>query len=150
MCAASEVGRCGSRCACRVPQLYWSAQVRPARGDKGVSFSVLRTERGLRGLSRQGAITEQELELLMHNAALSETQRHHAVLEWMLVLMVNAQRTGLLQGDVAMQMRLLEEATKLRAVCASITDDAAARMVCHVMRMPTALMRTPIAKLGAG
>jgi len=122
--------------------LFWSAQVRPARGDKGVSFSVLRTERGLRELSQRGALTKREFELLMHNMALSETQRHHAVLEWLLVLVVNAQRTGVLQGDVAMKMRFLEEACKLRAVCASITDDAAARMPLSYVHLVQLLVDT--------
>ena len=167
--------------------LFWAGQLRPARADKGVSFSVLRTERGLEELLARDALTQQEYDLLVHNPAyapratrhaparrhsgaavqrsasprvplpppapphrathlpcpcpcvhvpmsrrrarrLAETQRHHAVLEWILVRFVTARRAGLLTGGVGMESRFLEEACKLRAVCASITDDAAARM----------------------
>ena len=34
-------------------------QVRPARGDNSVSYSLLRTERGLKGLLSRGALTEE-------------------------------------------------------------------------------------------
>ena len=36
-------------------------QVRPARGDKGVSFSVLRTELGLKALLKRKALTQRQV-----------------------------------------------------------------------------------------
>ena len=44
------------------------------------------------------ALTQQEHDLLVYNPALAETQRHHAVLEWILVRFVTAKRAGLLTG----------------------------------------------------
>ena len=41
---------------------------------------------------------------------------------------VEARRVGELHGGVGFDTRFLEEGCKLRATCASITDDAAARM----------------------
>jgi len=108
--------------------LFWAGQVRPARGDSGVSFSVLRTERGLAALLERNALTKVEHDLLVDNAALSETQRCHAVLEWIVARFVHALRAGQLVGGVGLETRFLEEACKLRATCASIADDAAARM----------------------
>ena len=108
--------------------LFWAGQVRPARGDKGVSYSALRTERGLRALLSRHALTQQEHDLLVDNPALPETQRHAAVLEWIVTRFVHAKRDGLLLGGVGFEIRLLEESCKLRAVCASIADDASARM----------------------
>jgi len=108
--------------------LFWAGQVRPARGDLGVSVSVLRTERGLKALLARDALTKQEHDLLVDNPALSETQRCHAVLEWMVTRFVHARRAGLLDGGVGLESRFLEESCKLRATCASIVDDAAARM----------------------
>jgi hypothetical protein len=108
--------------------LFWAGQVRPARGDEGVSLSVLRTEIGLEALRERGALTAKEHALLVHNPALTETGRFSAVLEWIVTRFVDAQRGGLLHGSVALEARFLEEACKLRATTASIADDAAARM----------------------
>lgn len=108
--------------------LFWAGQVRPARGDKGVSYSALRTERGLKGLLSRHALTQQEHDLLVDNPALTETQRHAAVLEWIVTRFVHAKRANLLHGGVGLESRFLEESCKLRAVCASISDDASARM----------------------
>ena len=45
--------------------LFWAGQVRPARGDHAVSYSLLRTERGLRGLVERGVLTRREFALLI-------------------------------------------------------------------------------------
>ena len=108
--------------------LFWAGQVRPARGDRGVSFSALRTEMGLAALLKRNALTPAEHDLLVDNPALSETQRHAAVLEWIVARFVHARGTGVLNGGLGLEARFLEEACKLRAVCASIADDAVARM----------------------
>ena len=128
-----------------MPQLFWAGQVRPARGDEGVSFSVLRTERGLKGLLSREVITEREYGLLVNNERLSETSRHHAVLEWILSRFVDGRRAGLLGGGVAMEARFLEEACKLRATCASITDDQSARMPLSYVHLVQILVDTLIA-----
>lgn len=108
--------------------LFWAGHVRPARGDEGASFSVLRTERGLAALLARDALTKHEHTLLVHNPRLPETQRHNAVLEWIVTRFVDAHRSGMLLGGPGLETRFLEEACKLRATCASIADDAVARM----------------------
>jgi len=79
-------------------------------------------------LLQRGAITQREHTLLVDNPRLTEKQRHHAVLEWIVTRFVHARATGLLEGGAGLEARFLEEACKLRAVCASIQDDASARM----------------------
>jgi len=126
--------------------LFWSGQVRPARGDRGVSFSVLRTERGLKGLLEKGLITEREHELLADNDLLPETARHHAVLQWIVARFAIAhKRSGILSGGIGLETRFLEEACKLRAVCASITDDQAARMPLSYVHLVQILVDTLVA-----
>ena len=122
--------------------LFWAGQVRPARGDHAVSYSLLRTERGLRGLRERGAITDEEYRLLAETPALSETARHHAVLEWILRRFVEARRTGVLDGGTGLEARFLEEGCKLRAVCASIADDASARMPLSYVHLVQLLVDT--------
>ncbi len=122
--------------------LFWAGQVRPARGDHAVSYSLLRTERGLRGLLERGALTAREFDLLVDEPALSEKARHHAVLEWILARFLDARRTGLLQGGVGLDARFLEEGCKLRAVCASIADDASARMPLSYVHLVQLLVDT--------
>jgi len=124
--------------------LFWAGQVKPSRGDVGVSFSVLLTERGLNALVARKAITKSEYALLV-NDQLAETERHHAVLEWIIARFITAQRNGLLLGAVAMESRFLEEACKLRAVCASISDDAAARMPLSYVHLVQLLVDTLVA-----
>ena len=108
--------------------LFWAGQVRPARADEGASLSVLRTERGLARLMERGALTDREHELLVDKLRLPETQRHNVVLEWIATRFVNAREAGLLSGGPGMEQMMLDKILLLRAVCASITDDAAARM----------------------
>jgi len=125
--------------------LFYAGQVRPAQGDKAVSFALLRTERGLGELLKRGAITQVEYELLTDNPNLPVTQRHNAVLEWILARFVKAHRGGLLLGGVGLETRFLEEACKLRSVCASITDDAAARMPLAYVHLVQILVDTLVA-----
>ena len=108
--------------------LFYAGIVRPARGDGGASFSLLGTERGLEALLARDALTKHEHTLLVDNPRLSETQRHSAVLEWIVARFVDAHRAGMLLGGAGLEMRFLEEACKLRASAGSIGDDAAARM----------------------
>jgi len=122
--------------------LFYAGQVRPARGDKGVSFSVLRTEIGLNGLLSRGALTRREFELLVDSPNLSEKGRHHAVLEWIMARVVEARRTGELGGGPGLDARFLEEGCKLRAVCASISDDAVARMPLSYVHLVQLLVDT--------
>lgn len=124
--------------------LFWAGQVRPARGDAGVSFSVLRTELGLQGLVGRGALTEDECELLTRNPRLAETQRHQAVLEWIVTRFVEGRESGALRGGVAVDARFLEEACKLRATCASISDDQVARMPLSYVHLVQLLVDTLI------
>ena len=90
-------------------------------------------------------ITEREYGLLVNNAKLSETSRHHAVLEWIIARFVDGRRAGILEGGVAMESRFLEEACKLRATCASITDDQSARMPLSYVHLVQILVDTLIA-----
>ena len=122
--------------------LFWAGQVRPARGDEGVSFSVLRTERGLKTLVDRDALNDREYDLLVTNPRLTETSRHHAVLEWIVTRFIRGREMGLLGGAQGMEARFLEEACKLRAVCASITDDASARMPLSYVHLVQLLVDT--------
>lgn len=125
--------------------LFWAANTRPARGDESVSISVLRTERGLKALHVKGALTQREMELLVDNPKIAETGKHHAVLEWILARFVDGRSTGVLTGGVAMESRIIEEACKLRATCASITDDAAARMPLSYVHLVQVMVDTLVA-----
>jgi len=109
--------------------LFWAGQVRPARADEGASLSVLRTDRGLSRLCEREHLTRDEYELLVGESyRVSETQRHSVVLEWICARFVQARQGALLQGGAGMETVFLDKALALRAVCASIGDDAAARM----------------------
>jgi len=125
--------------------LFWAGQVRPARGDNAVSYSLLRTERGLQALQERSALTSMEFQLLIDNPAIPETARHHAVLEWILTRFLDARRGGLLDGGVGLESRFLEESCKLRAVCASIADDASARMPLSYVHLVQLLVDTLVA-----
>ncbi len=46
---------------------FWAAMLRPARGDRGVSYSVLRTDRGMNRLLERGALTKREHEVLFYS-----------------------------------------------------------------------------------
>jgi hypothetical protein len=122
--------------------LFWASQVRPARGDNAVSYSLLRTEVGLRGLLERGALTEREFSLLMDDTAVSETKRHSAVLEWIMARFIDARYTGMLQGNAGLDARFLEEGCKLRAVCGNIADDAAAPMPLSYVHLVQLLVDT--------
>ena len=76
----------------------------------------------------RGALTPAEHDLLVGNPALGETQRHYAVLEWIVARFVAAREAGVLRGGVGLETRVLEEACKLRGIGASIVDDAAGRL----------------------
>ena len=128
-----DLGRAGG-CAHHIRE-----EVRPARGDNAVSYAVLRTERGLNRLLERGALTPDELSLLDH---FPEKARHHAVLEWILARFVEARKTGLVYGGAGLDARFLEEGCKLRAVCASIVDDASARMPLSYVHLVQLLVDT--------
>jgi len=121
--------------------LFWATRVRPARSDEGVSFCVLRTELGIKGLLSRGALTQREYELLQ-SPRLNETNRHWAVLEWLVARLADARQCGLLGGSYGLEARYLEEACKLRSTCASIADDAAARMPLSYVHLVQLLVDT--------
>ena len=108
--------------------LFWAGQVRPAKYDEGASLSVLRTERGLTHLLARRCLTKTEHELLVDKLTLPETQRHHVVLGWITRRIACARRDGVLEGGAGMESQMLDRLLLLRAVCASIADDASARM----------------------
>ena len=109
--------------------LFYAGMVRPARGDEGASISVLRTDRGLARLMKRGCLTKAEHDLLVGDTfRVPETQRHSVVLQWITARFVQARRAGKLDGGAGFESLFLDKALLLRAVCASIADDAAARM----------------------
>ena len=57
-----------------------------------------------------------------------ETQRHAVVLGWIARRVAQARTAKLLDGGAGMEGQILEKMLLLRAVCASIADDAVARM----------------------
>lgn len=108
--------------------LFYASQLQPTACEGGLSFSVLCTEIGLKGLLTRGALTKGELDLILSNAQLQEKQRHNAPLQWAIARFADALKKGVFTGGVGLEERFLEEACKLRAICASIGDDQAARM----------------------
>ena len=107
---------------------FWAAQVRPARGDEGPSLSILRTQRGLEVLLAREQLTPEEHALFSSAACCTETQRHSAVLQWIVTRFDMARRDRVILGGDGLETVFLDKVCLLRATCASITDDAAARM----------------------
>ena len=58
-----------------------------------------------------GAITQREHTLLVDNPRLTEKQRHHAVLEWIVTRFVHARATGLLEGGAGLEVSFREGCT---------------------------------------
>lgn len=123
---------------------FWAAQVRPSSGDEVPSLSILRTPRGLAALLARGELTVEEHTILTTNGACSETQRHSVVLQWIVARFVEARRTGIILGRSGMESVFLDKVCLLRATCASITDDAAARMPLAYVHLVQILVDTLI------
>lgn len=100
---------------------FWAAQVRPARGDEGPSLAILRTPRGMAAILSHGELTQEEHDLL--TSCCTETQRHSAILQWIVVMFVEARRGGVVLGGAGLETLFLDKVCLLRATCASITDD---------------------------
>lgn len=108
--------------------LYWSVQVKPAKGDYYTSsLSLLLSDAAVAGLLRRGALTQSEADCLA-NPELPATQRHSAVIEWIMVRIISARREGVVLGDAGFEQVFLDKACLLRAVCATLPDDRDARM----------------------
>ena len=89
---------------------FWSALLRPSRGDRGVSYAVLRTGRGMERLRAHGALTEREHEVLFYSGKVAETGRHWAVLQWITMRFEHARKEGLLSGGHGLEQTFLDKA----------------------------------------
>lgn len=123
---------------------FWAAQVRPSRGDEGPSLSVLRTGRGLAALLARNELTLEEHSLFTSESCCSETQRHSMVLQWIVTRFLAARRSGIILGSSGLDNVFLDKVCLLRATCASITDDAAARMPLSYVHLVQILVDTLI------
>ncbi|KAL1527345.1 hypothetical protein AB1Y20_016015 [Prymnesium parvum] len=124
---------------------FWAAQVRPSRGDEGPSLSILRTPRGLAALLARGELTPSEHALFADKSFCAETLRHSVVLQWIVARFVDARRAGVVLGGSGMETVFFDKVCLLRATCASITDDAAARMPLSYVHLVQILVDTLIA-----
>jgi hypothetical protein len=107
---------------------FWSGQVKPSKGDYYTSsLSLLLSDTALTGLVRRGALTQPEADGLI-KSNLPATQRHAAVIEWIVTRIISARREGIVLGEAGFEQVFLDKACLLRAVCATLPDDRDARM----------------------
>lgn len=81
----------------------------------------------MRRLVERGIITESE-RLILSDVQLPVTQRHNALLLWMMRLFVDARKAGHLDGDSGFEQQFLEKCHVIRAQYGSIGDELQGRM----------------------
>ena len=107
--------------------LFWASQSR--------QFKVLLTRRGMYEMQQAGILTSRELQTLL-KLPVSPTQRHNAVLQWIMMECLQARRqhsddgalSSLLPDSTELFKLLLEKCIELRATCAGVGDLVAGRM----------------------
>merc|ERR1711957_260495 len=85
------------------------------------------TPQGMKRLVYRGIITEQERQVLS-DMQLPATQRHNAVLTWIMRLFVDARKAGHIQGSDGMEQQFLEKIHVIRAQYGAIGDGLQGRM----------------------
>ena len=103
--------------------------MRPAKADRiQGSISLLGTDRGLERLRARGCLTAREHRLLTTELLLPKTARPAVVLEWIGARIRAGRQQSHIGGDAGFEQLIYEKLMLLRGTCASIVDDAEARM----------------------
>ncbi len=91
------------------------------------SHRPLLTPQGMRRMVDRGIITESE-RLILSDVQLPVTQRHNALLLWMMRLFQDARKAGHLDGDSGLEQQFLEKCHVIRAQYGAIGDELQGRM----------------------
>lgn len=91
------------------------------------SHRPILTPRGMRRLVERGLITAQEREVLV-NSELPATQRHNAIIMWIIRIFVEGRRAGHIEGGAGFEQQFMEKCHVIRAQYGAIGDELQGRM----------------------
>jgi len=91
------------------------------------SHRPILTPRGMRRLVERGILTPKEREILT-NAEVPATQRHNAVLVWLIRLFLEGRQTGVFEGGTGFEQQFMEKCHVIRAQYGAIGDELQGRM----------------------
>eukprot|EP00804_Cyclotella_cryptica_P016180 CCRYP_005696-RA/>CCRYP_005696-RA protein AED:0.04 eAED:0.04 QI:1340/1/1/1/1/1/4/178/862 len=91
------------------------------------SHRPILTPRGMRRLVERGILTPKEREILI-DAEIPATQRHNAVLVWLIRLFVEGRQTGVFEGGYGFEEQFMEKCHVIRAQYGAIGDELQGRM----------------------
>lgn len=91
------------------------------------SHRPILTPRGMRRLVERGLLTPQERQVLV-DAEVPATQRHNAVIMWIMRLFIEGREAGHLQGGSGYEQQFLEKCHVIRAQYGAIGDELQGRM----------------------
>lgn len=93
-----------------------------------LSHRPILTPRGMRRLVERGLMTAREREVLVNATKLPATQKHNAVLLWIIRVFIEAREAGHLLGGAGFEEQFLEKIHVIRAQIGAIGDELQARM----------------------
>ncbi|KAL7555206.1 hypothetical protein ACHAWF_018849 [Thalassiosira exigua] len=91
------------------------------------SHRPILTPRGMRRLVERGILTPREREILS-DAEVPATQRHNAVLVWLIRLFLEGRETGVFEGGMGFEQQFMEKCHVIRAQYGAIGDELQGRM----------------------
>ena len=91
------------------------------------SHRPILTPRGMRRLVERGILTSREREILT-DAEVPATQRHNAVLVWLIRLFAEGRQAGIFEGGMGFEEQFLEKCHVIRAQYGAIGDELQGRM----------------------
>jgi len=91
------------------------------------SHRPILTPRGMRRLVERGILTPREREILT-DAEVPATQRHNAVLVWLIRLFAEGRQAGIFEGGMGFEEQFLEKCHVIRAQYGAIGDELQGRM----------------------
>lgn len=98
----------------------WAAHVR--------RFRILITEKGYSRMVAKGVLTFKEKESLDMHLGVPKDQKHHILLEWVLVKCIEARKRRIIDGANGMDHVLLEKVCSLREYSSQIYSKTSGRM----------------------
>ena len=91
------------------------------------SHRPILTPRGMRRLVERGILTPREREILT-DAEIPATQRHNAVLVWLIRLFTEGMAAGIFEGGTGFEQQFMEKCHVIRAQYGAIGDELQGRM----------------------
>ena len=91
------------------------------------SHRPILTPRGMRRLVERGILTAKEREILS-DADVPATQRHNAVLIWLIRLFLEGRQSGIFEGGTGFEQQFMEKCHVIRAQYGAIGDELQGRM----------------------